>query len=57
MSKNWKPDSWRDRDILQVPEYSNAGALAAVEAELSKQPPLVFAGEARALRAQLARVA
>ncbi|MBO6784545.1 MAG: 3-deoxy-7-phosphoheptulonate synthase, partial [Alphaproteobacteria bacterium] len=57
MSKNWKPDSWRGHDILQVPEYSDAGALSAVETELSKQPPLVFAGEARALRAQLARVA
>ena len=57
MSKNWKPDSWRNRDILQVPEYGNAAALADVEATLGKQPPLVFAGEARALRAQLGRVA
>ena len=52
MSKNWQPDSWRNRDILQVPEYGNAAALADVEATLGKQPPLVFAGEARALRAQ-----
>ena len=57
MSKNWQPDSWRNRDILQVPEYGNAAALADVEATLGKQPPLVFAGEARALRAQLGRVA
>jgi 3-deoxy-7-phosphoheptulonate synthase len=57
MSKNWKPDSWRGRDILQVPEYGDADALARVETELRRQPPLVFAGEARALRAHLAKVA
>ena len=57
MAKNWQPDSWRSRDILQVPEYSDADALARVEDNLRKQPPLVFAGEARALRAQLAKVA
>ncbi len=57
MSKNWQPDSWRNRDILQVPEYGDAAALAEVEKTLRKQPPLVFAGEARALRAQLGRVA
>jgi 3-deoxy-7-phosphoheptulonate synthase len=57
MSKNWQPNSWRNRDILQVPDYGNAAALADVEATLGKQPPLVFAGEARALRAQLGRVA
>ena len=57
MSKNWQPESWRSRDILQVPEYGDADALAHVEETLRKQPPLVFAGEARALRAQLAKVA
>ena len=57
MSKNWQPESWRSRDILQVPEYGDADALAHVEDTLRKQPPLVFAGEARALRAQLGKVA
>ncbi len=57
MSKNWQPESWRSRDILQVPEYGDAEALAQVEESLRKQPPLVFAGEARALRAQLGKVA
>ena len=47
----------RNRDILHVPEYGDAVALAEVEKTLRKQPPLVFAGEARALRAQLGRVA
>ena len=49
MSKNWQPDSWRSRNILQVPEYGDADALAHVEETLRKQPPLVFAGEARRL--------
>ncbi len=57
MSTIWKLDSWRNRDILQVPEYSDTARLAGVEAALRKSPPLVFAGEARTLRGQLARVA
>ena len=40
-----------------MPDYPDAGALAEVEAQLAKYPPLVFAGEARTLRAQLAKAA
>ena len=43
-------------NLLQVPEYQDPGALAA-ENKLKNYPPLVFAGEARNLRAQLADVA
>jgi 3-deoxy-7-phosphoheptulonate synthase len=57
MANNWTPESWRTHDILQVPDYNDSEALVGVEGELRKQPPLVFAGEARALRAQLGRVA
>jgi 3-deoxy-7-phosphoheptulonate synthase len=39
------------------PDYPDPAALAAVERELSGYPPLVFAGEARTLEAELARVA
>ncbi|GGA49068.1 class II 3-deoxy-7-phosphoheptulonate synthase [Pelagibacterium lentulum] len=53
----WTPDSWRNKPILQVPTYPSADALEAVEAKLASFPPLVFAGEARDLRAQLADVA
>ncbi|MHA7879374.1 MAG: class II 3-deoxy-7-phosphoheptulonate synthase [Saccharospirillum sp.] len=52
----WTPASWRQHTLRQMPTYPDAEALRAVEAELSKQPPLVFAGEARALKQQLARV-
>ncbi|MCT4655333.1 MAG: 3-deoxy-7-phosphoheptulonate synthase class II [Cohaesibacter sp.] len=57
MSKTWSPDSWRSKPIVQVPEYPDAEAVKSVEGRLATYPPLVFAGEARKLRAQLARVA
>jgi len=40
-----------------MPEYTDAAGLAAAEAQLSQYPPLVFAGEARALKARLGEVA
>jgi len=39
-----------------MPDYPDADALAAVEAQLASYPPLVFAGETRKLRDQLAAV-
>ncbi|MBO9670656.1 MAG: 3-deoxy-7-phosphoheptulonate synthase class II [Sphingobium sp.] len=57
MAANWTPASWRDHEGRQMPEYTDAAALAAAEAQLGTYPPLVFAGEARALKADLAKVA
>ncbi len=57
MAANWSPESWRNQDGRQMPHYPDAARLAAAEAELSRQPPLVFAGEARNLKADLAKVA
>jgi len=54
---DWSPTSWREKPILQVPSYPDAQAVKDVEARLASYPPLVFAGEARNLRAELARVA
>ncbi|MDO5631471.1 MAG: 3-deoxy-7-phosphoheptulonate synthase class II [Paracoccus sp. (in: a-proteobacteria)] len=56
-SQNWDKAGWRAYPRVQMPDYTDAAALNAVEAQLSKYPPLVFAGEARRLRAQLAEVA
>ena len=54
----WTRDSWRAKPAKHIPEdYPDPAAVAAVEAELSTYPPLVFAGEARRLRASLADVA
>jgi len=57
MSGTWKPDSWRSKPIEQVPVYEDQARLAEVERQLAGFPPLVFAGEARKLKAQLAQVA
>ena len=57
MANKWTPDSWRKLPIRQVPDYSNAAKLELVEQELRRQPPLVFAGEARRLKESLGEVA
>ena len=56
MAQNWNPTSWRSKPIQQVPDYPDLAELEATEARLAKYPPLVFAGEARRLKASLARV-
>src|SRR5690554_3718575 len=55
--KKWSPNSWRGMPISQVPAYPDQDALAETEKSLASYPPLVFAGEARKLRKQLAQVA
>ena len=52
---DWAKNSWRSLPRVQMPDYTDAQALAEVEAQLSKYPPLVFAGEARRLKAALAK--
>ena len=55
MSK-WNKDSWRDYNILQQPVYPDITKLRECEDKLSKLPPLVFAGEVRNLKDELAKV-
>jgi len=55
VARAWSPDSWRAMPIRQVPDYPDQGALRAMEAKVRRFPPLVFAGEAERLKAQLAR--
>ncbi len=57
MSANWSPTNWRSLPIVQVPEYPDTEKLEKVEKKLATFPPLVFAGEARELTRQLAKVA
>ncbi len=57
MALSWSPSSWRQFEARQLPDYPDAAALARVEGELRSYPPLVFAGEARKLKAELANVA
>lgn len=53
---NWTPKTWRDKPAKQLPHYPDADHLQRVEEILSEMPPLVFAGEARNLKAHLADV-
>ncbi len=57
MVESWTPQSWRGKEIKQVPTYADQAALKQVEEQLAAQPPLVFAGEARRLKRDLAKVA
>ena len=54
MTQTWSKADWRSKPRVQMPDYPDHAALAAVEAQLGKYPPLVFAGEARRLKKQLA---
>jgi len=53
----WSPTSWKEKPILQQPTYPSQDELKRVVKELESYPPLVFAGEARRLKEQLADVA
>jgi 3-deoxy-7-phosphoheptulonate synthase len=53
----WTRSSWRDFPARQQPGWPDDGAVDAVRERLAALPPLVFAGEARALRGGLAQVA
>lgn len=52
----WSPASWRDKPAKQLPAYPDEIALKKAESTLAQMPPLVFAGEARNLKAHLADV-
>jgi 3-deoxy-7-phosphoheptulonate synthase len=57
VASNWTPDGWTRCEGRHLPSYPDATALAAVTERLTSFPPLVFAGEARALKGDLAQVA
>ena len=53
---DWDKKGWRGKPRVQMPTYGNLDELASVESSLEALPPLVFAGEVRNLRGQLAKV-
>ena len=57
MAKSWTPTSWRQHDAAQQPQWPDMAAVDAALKQVAGYPPLVFAGEARALQASLAQVA
>ena len=54
--KNWKKNSWRKYPVKHIPEYPNKKELDTVLDKIGTFPPLVFAGETRHLKDQLADV-
>jgi len=57
MASAWSPSSWQARPAEQQPEWPDPGALDRALKQIGSYPPLVFAGEARALQAALGQVA
>ena len=55
--KEWHPTTWQQKPVKHIPEYQDKDALNRVTETLSQLPPLVFAGETRRLREDLAQVA
>ncbi len=53
----WTPQSWQEHTVKQQPSWPDLGALDSSLKQISTLPPLVFAGEARSLQAELAQVA
>ena len=54
--KNWKVNSWRKYPVKHIPEYPDKKELDKVLNTIKNFPPLVFAGETRHLKQQLADV-
>ncbi len=54
---SWTPGSWRGRPAAQQADWPEPTSLDAALDDLRRQPPLVFAGEARQLTESLASVA
>jgi 3-deoxy-7-phosphoheptulonate synthase len=55
-SSTWSPSSWRGFEALQQPDWPDAARAREAVERLRGCPPLVFAGEARRLRDDLADV-
>ncbi|MDX1922243.1 MAG: 3-deoxy-7-phosphoheptulonate synthase class II [Alphaproteobacteria bacterium] len=56
-NSKWTPDSWKSKPDPQRTVYPSETALDSTVERLRNYPPLVFAGEARRLKASLAKVA
>lgn len=57
MAKAWTPSSWQTFPALQQPDWPDQGELDRALKQIASYPPLVFAGEARALQTSLGHVA
>ena len=55
MKHDWTPDSWRKKKALHQPTYIDKKKLDKAVKKMKKLPPLVFAGEVRSLKYELAK--
>ena len=55
--KKWKINSWKNYPVKHIPNYKDEKELNMVLSKIKNFPPLVFAGETRHLKEQLANVA
>ena len=53
MGNSWSPESWKKLKAAQQPDSGKADEYSKILSEISKYPPLVFAGEVRELKQQL----
>jgi 3-deoxy-7-phosphoheptulonate synthase len=57
MMTEWTPESWKSKPAKHMPTYQDPAQVDSVVSKLRNYPPLVFAGEARALKKTLGEVA
>jgi 3-deoxy-7-phosphoheptulonate synthase len=56
MANTWTPSSWQSFPAVQQPKWPDQSAVDRSLKQIASYPPLVFAGEARALQNSLAQV-
>ena len=52
----WTPNSWKQKQSKQLPDYKNRGTLLKIETILSKKPPLVISPEIDNLKKELEEI-
>ncbi len=57
MKKEWTVDSWKNYKAAQQPDWEKLETYTQVLKKIQQYPPLVFAGEVRSLKAQIAQAA
>ncbi len=55
MKQEWTPDSWKKKKALHQPNYIDKKKFDIALKKMKKLPPLVFAGEVRSLKNELAK--
>ena len=55
MKHEWTPDSWKKKKALHQPDYIDKKKFDIAIKKMKKLPPLVFAGEVRSLKNELAK--